>query len=451
VTGEEGRFGYAAAFVFVISSLIASGCSRSEAAKPMTLSEVSLMVSSPKPNASSRAMFEPEEGCLIGAYIDKDPALKSHRVVDGRSHADPLEFDAITGKRHAMYFFYLGYGRSLPKNWVAELKVRGKIVHIALEPNQGLDAVRDDEYLNQLAKDMAASGATIFLRYASEMNGAWVEYGGNPRKFIEKWRIVYNVVKRHAPNVVLVWCPYTTPSDNIDAYYPGDAYVDWVGVNMYNVTYFNQNPRTPARHVRPTDMLDQIYNTYSRRKPIMICEYGVTNFSALENRSVADYAVQSITELYTALRTRYPRVKCINYFNANALTIAHRRNNDYTVTSNPRVLQAYRKAISDPYFLSSLAEPDDLTPPAPLGSGMTLTLQSSLQLIDLPGAARIEFYVDERRVVDGAFDPDLRFQLRQLVTKLGSATLSARAYNGSGQLIGHGRWHVNIVDHAIQD
>lgn len=450
MTGGERRKGYAAALFFVALSLALGGCSRSEAAESIAPVQIGLLVSNPKPKPSGLAMFEPEVGCLIGAYIDKDPTMKSHRVVDGRSHADPLEFDNITGKRHAMYFFYLGYGRPLPKNWVAELKVRGKIVHIALEPNQGLDAVKDDEYLNQLAKDMAASGATIFLRYASEMNGAWVEYGGNPRKFIEKWRIVYNVVKKHAPNVVLVWCPYTTPSDNIDAYYPGDAYVDWVGVNMYNVTYFNQNPRTPARHVRPTDMLDQVYNTYSRRKPIMICEYGVTNFSALENRSVADYAVQSITELYNALKTRYPRVKCINYFNANALTIAHRRNNDYTVTSNPRVLQAYRRAISDPYFLSSISGPDDLTPPAPLGSGMTLTLQSSLRLKDLPGAVRFELYVDEKRVDDGIFEPSSSFVLRQLVTELGSVTLTARAYDIAGQLIGHGKWDVIVVDHEIQ-
>lgn len=369
VTGGARRLGYSALVVWAMM-----GCPTAHAIGVGTVLPI-LGGGAPgmepsNPSLRKLARFEPVEGCLIGAYIDKDPRLTTHRSVDGRIHADPLEFDAIVGKKHAMYFFYLGYGSRFPKNWVAELKARGKIVHIALEPNEGLDKVRDDEYLNQLAKDMAASGATIFLRYASEMNGAWVAYTGNPQKYKEKWRLVYNVVKRHAPNVVMVWCPYTTPSENIDSYYPGDEYVDWVGVNMYNVTYFNQDPKTPARHVKPTQMLDQIYNTYSNRKPIMICEYGVTNFSALENKSVADYAIQCITDLYNALPRRYPRVKCINYFNANALLIPHRKNNDYSVTSHPRVLEAYRRAISNPYYLSGLPREDDATPPPPIGSAM---------------------------------------------------------------------------------
>ena len=36
------------------------------------------------------------------------------------------------------------------------------------------------------------------------------------------------------------------PQSNIASFYPGDDAVDWVGVNIYSVTYFNQDKKQPA-------------------------------------------------------------------------------------------------------------------------------------------------------------------------------------------------------------
>jgi len=304
----------------------------------------------------ARPFFDPATGCYLGAYIELDPLLKKV-VVDSSDNRRklPEEFEEIVGKSHAIYFFYLGYGRPLPMDWVRSLASRGKMVHIALEPNDGLVAVKDDTYLRKLADDMAASGAKIFLRFASEMNGTWTNYSGDPELYKEKWRLLTRVIRERADNVAMVWCPYTTPRDPIPNYYPGDEWVDWVGVNMYNVTYFNQDRSTPAHHVGPTDMLDYIYRRYADRKPIMIGEYASTHFSALENKPVVDFAVENIRELYQALRTRYPRVKAINYSNSNNLLLSHRQNNNYTVTANPRVLASYRAAITSAHFIGGTA------------------------------------------------------------------------------------------------
>jgi hypothetical protein len=260
------------------------------------------------------------------------------------------------------------------------------MVHIALEPTDGLAAVKDDTYLRKLADDMAASGAKIFLRFASEMNGTWTNYSGDPELYKEKWRLLTRVIRERADNVAMVWCPYTTPRDPIPNYYPGDEWVDWVGVNMYNVTYFNQDRSTPAHHVGPTDMLDYIYSRYADRKPIMIGEYATTHFSALENKPVVDFAIENIRELYQALRTRYPRVKAINYFNSNNLLLSHRQNNNYTVTANPRVLAAYRAAITSPHFIGGAAGGTL----APLPERTTDDLAKNLGLKPLADGAIIE-------------------------------------------------------------
>ncbi|MCU0316237.1 MAG: hypothetical protein MUC92_06565 [Fimbriimonadaceae bacterium] len=300
------------------------------------------------------AKYEPESGCYLGAFIDLDPNQgKTFLCQNGHTRKLPDEFEKKTGKEHAMYFFYLGYGRPLPMDWVLRLHELDKYVHVALEPNDGLDKVKDDQYLRDLADEMHKSGARIFLRFASEMNGNWVAWNGNPRQYIEKWRLVTRVMRERAPNVAMVWCPYTFPRGNIDSYYPGDEWVDWVGVNMYSVTYFNQNKRTPAKDIVASSMLDAVYQRYSARKPIFICEYGVTSYSALEDKEIPDFAIEKLSELFRSIRTKYPRVKAINYFSANALLLTHRRNNDYTLTGNQRVLQTYRDLIQDDFWIGS--------------------------------------------------------------------------------------------------
>jgi hypothetical protein len=150
----------------------------------------------------------------------------------------------------------------------------------------------------------------------------------------------------------MVWCPYATPQNPILNYYPGDESVDWVGVNFYSVTFYNQDRKTPGIQDHPTTKLDYIYKQFSHKKPIMIGEFGATHYSALEKKSVEDFARGCIISLYSGLPRAYPRVKAIFYFNGNNMELSHRLNNNYAVTQNPTVLEAYRKMVSIPYFLA---------------------------------------------------------------------------------------------------
>ena len=88
----------------------------------------------------TNALFEPKVGCYLGAYIDFDNTLTNPvRDQNGTKHFLPHNFEKAVQKSHAMYFFYLGYGRKLPMNWVKELARQNKFVHIALEPNGVLE------------------------------------------------------------------------------------------------------------------------------------------------------------------------------------------------------------------------------------------------------------------------------------------------------------------------
>jgi beta-mannanase len=78
------------------------------------------------------------------------------------------------------------------------------------------------------------------------MNGDWTRYGGDPVRYKIAWKTVADVMSERAPNVALVWCVNHVPEKNIPAFYPGDPYVDWVGVNFYSVPFHDNNVIGPV-------------------------------------------------------------------------------------------------------------------------------------------------------------------------------------------------------------
>ena len=319
--------------------------------------------------AESLAPGEPPVGCYIGAYIELDPVVKD----------DISAFETLTGKRHATYFRYVGYGRPFPFEWANRLKAAGAVPHIAWEPNEGLDKVRDDDYLRGWAQAAAHFGGPIFLRYASEMNGDWEAYSGDPDLYIEKWRLVRDVMRRFAPNVIMLWCPFATPKSTIPLYYPGDDYVDWVGVNIYSVVHYegNVNKRSVDNAVQH---LEFIYNLYAERKPIAIGEYAATHYCAAIQAPTVDFAVREMRRVYESIETRFPRVRMINWFSVDTVDRGL-ANNNYSLTGNQAVLGTYRSLIASPHFLSRMVN-------APGAPGVAVALPGMAPppgVVTLPG------------------------------------------------------------------
>lgn len=307
--------------------------------------------------------YEPAEGCYLGAYIELD-----HNVND-----EIGTFEQLTGKKHATYFRYVGYGQAFPFRWVKEMQARGVTPHIAWEPNAGLSAVKDDDYLHGWAEAAARTGAPIFLRYASEMNGNWMAYSGDPDLYIAKWRMVYRIMHEVAPNVVMIWCPFSQPKATIPVYYPGDEYVDWVGVNIYNVLHADGDPAKPPSD-DPRDQLKYVYDLFAYRKPIAICEYAATHYCVATKTSAVEYAIDNMTRLYSALPAQFPRVRMINWFSVDTEREGLAANN-YCLTDNPQILAAYVKLVSSTYFLSQVVKERQIASAAPP------------QVASLPGAA----------------------------------------------------------------
>jgi hypothetical protein len=109
-----------------------------------------------------------------------------------------------------------------------------------------------DDVIRREAEDLARFGYPVILRFAPEMNGFWYPWSESPTgnirgqnrnsnqlgDFVKAWRHVHDLFQRTgATNVIWNWSPnvwYYGQKYPFTEYYPGDGYVDLIGVDGYN-------------------------------------------------------------------------------------------------------------------------------------------------------------------------------------------------------------------------
>jgi hypothetical protein len=224
--------------------------------------------------------------------------------------------------------------------------------------------VHDNEYLEGFAADLNQSGVRCFLRFGGEMNGSWAPWGKDPNQYKHAFRVVHDVMALFAPRCAMVWAPNMMPLDNIDKYYPGDDVVDWVGLSLYIVKYYDDLKSRPGWQDSPEVYIDPFYKKYCARKPMCLVECGVTRETHVDGETCDQFAAARIEDLLSAIKLRYPRLKMFCWFDRNNLNggDVDRRLNDYSLPSGSAALAAFKTAVSDPYFLSHMPDADDPLP-----------------------------------------------------------------------------------------
>ncbi|MFK7692923.1 glycoside hydrolase family 26 protein [Paenibacillus sp. HJGM_3] len=312
---------------------------------------VQLYVRSASPAASAALAAPAKHEPVSGVYLGMLGA-------DRRVGYDVNKIEPVYGRRHALYLAYVGWRKVqtdtntyFPQRTAERVQALGGALQIGWEPRYGLDDVLDDEYVRRFAREAKASGMPIFLRYASEMNGAWVPWHDTPTKYIEKFRLIHDIMAEEAPNVAMVWSPNFWPPETIDAYYPGDAYVDWVGFSLYTSPILNGEEHFQGTLI---DTFAPLYAKYSH-KPIMISEGAVAHTSLKTNKSYWTWAEGQFQYMYGLLPRLFPQVKGITYFNFSRAQ-AQRTNGEfvYDIGENPYMDGLYQRMVQSNWFLSKV-------------------------------------------------------------------------------------------------
>lgn len=166
-----------------------------------------------------------------------------------------------------------------------------------------------DAYIRSWAQGYAELGGEVYIRLFPEMNGDWTPWHGDSGKLKQAWiRIVTLFREEGATNAKWVWSPNVTDeprtrANQMENYYPGDAYVDLMGIDGYNWgSTRNWSTWTPFEQ-----LFVQAYNRLSTlaNKPIWIVETASTEHGG--NKAMW------IDEMLSS--NAFPRVEAVIWFN----------------------------------------------------------------------------------------------------------------------------------------
>ena len=201
-----------------------------------------------------------------------------------------------------------------------------------------------DTAIRRWADEMRNLNYTVIFRPMYEMNGDWVTWdgtvnGNTPADYIPAWRHMHDLFAAEgATNVLWCWCPNvddTTANANATFanYYPGDSYVDYIGIDGYN--WGTSQPSWGSVWQTFEQVFGPSYDVFSTRsaKPLMIPETSCSESGGSKSAW--------ITNAFSILPTRFPRFASLNWFNVNSAG-----ETDWRVNSSTQSLQAFRSAVA---------------------------------------------------------------------------------------------------------
>lgn len=259
---------------------------------------------------------------------------------------------ALEHKFEFLMTYYEFPGASpFPKESISKIYQDGRVLMLTLQPfRKGSDWIAvpeiiaglHDHKIREWAEGLKELGEPVFVRPFNEMNGDWDPwcswfYGKDNELYILAWRHVVDIFRAAgAENVLFVWNPHdrSYPDftwNNPHLYYPGDEYVDWIGLTGYNNG--TSHPADIWRNF--DDIYIPLYNDYLFRyphKPFMITEFSCNEIGGSK-------AVW-IKEAMESLAKNYPNIKIATWFDS--------QDNDwlYQLDSSPESFEAFKNGLA---------------------------------------------------------------------------------------------------------
>ena len=279
---------------------------------------------------------------VLGVYADP---WKGHRTIAGALGVCPGaigQFEAWTENRGlGMHFaeadkkgistYIITWEPWERANFDAGIKSQSSFQ--SLWSNESIVHGRHDVYIVKFAQAVRSAKNKVIIRFGHEMNGVWYPWSHDPQNFIKAWKRVHDIFRNENvsnaefnfsvnPNLFessRIW------SSNILKYWPGDEYVDSLGLTMIN--FGGEKNYSVAQF---EDRISYLVEEF--KKPIVITEFSlppqkpdlwIKDFdSLLERRSEITHAFfspkpsrylasQGLENPYLENWTRIPEIKSL--------------------------------------------------------------------------------------------------------------------------------------------
>jgi Glycosyl hydrolase family 26 len=264
----------------------------------------------------------------LGAYTPKAPA-------DARALS---HYATMVGRQPDIVMWYRGFGQPLlNSNEIANLHATGQTPMVTWEPySQSLSQIASgayDSYLHESARIATSWEGTLMVRFAHEMNGTWYPWSGStsaPETYLAAWQHIVSLFRSDgATNVKWVWAPNIQAGSKypISPYFPGDEWVDYVGLDGYNWGSANGKWRS----LQTVFSSSYTVVTQLSTKPVIITETS-------SSETGGDKADWIRTGFMSTIPQSFPRVSAVVWFNDT-------QQDDWRINSTQASLTAYRAVV----------------------------------------------------------------------------------------------------------
>lgn len=314
----------------------------------------------------------PAQGAYTGAYLDFGET-EDHVTLEQIE-----DFEKAVGKHQAVIASSSYWGeQTFPKHNLQIITRHGAIPLVYWSPwdkpydqdrppdKFSLNAIVEgqwDTYIDSWADQAKAFQYPFFVAWGLEMNGTWFPWSGwyygerNTEAGHKVGAELYKQAYRHVVDRVrargvknIVWVFQTNnqsspnePWNKMADYYPGDDYVDWLGMSAYGMQF------PGGDWIKPFDAFSKAYDelcSLHPTKPMMMAEWGIGEFPDQGDKAAW------ITEAF-ALMQKMPRLKAAVFWNERWENGDGNYSN-LRATSTVDSLNAYSQAVADPFWLAT--------------------------------------------------------------------------------------------------
>jgi len=185
-----------------------------------------------------------------------------------------------------------------------------------------------DDVIKAAADGLKALSGPVLVRFNWEMDQSPGdrEYIGTPTEFIQAWRHIHDIfAARGANNVEWVWAPRagSFKKDFGQQFYPGDAYVDWIGGSAVPVNNYAS--------------FDELFRTFydwgvTKNKPLLIWT------GMQEKPGDPSWKATWFDQARTTIVNTMPRLRAFVYYHALAP-----KGGDFWADTSAQALSSFRQ------------------------------------------------------------------------------------------------------------
>jgi mannan endo-1,4-beta-mannosidase len=165
------------------------------------------------------------------------------------SDAQVQTFATVTGVKPRVLVYYSGWPQPFRVGFAKNAAAEGAVPLVQMNPTKisiaAIAAGQYDSYLSTYAAAVRAYGRPVILSFGHEMNGYWYSWGNRhtlPMTFVTAWQHIVTVFRKSGTrNVTWLWTVNNVHKQgalsvpNPSPWWPGNSYVDWVGIDGYYI------------------------------------------------------------------------------------------------------------------------------------------------------------------------------------------------------------------------